>query len=199
MKALDPGAAVVYDEPLKLNDDPRRPRVLPGAVRRTREADLPGRQAAPARAQHDLRRRPVEAARHRDGRDGHRPRQAARQEGQGRGAEPGGAEGGLRLRRAAPAEAGSVPRRADGQDGGQDPHRGQRRDRGRRDDGRRDGGDLVSDHAIVDGRRDADRVPEEVPDGSRRRGRPPSPSCRPRTNWRRSAWRSAPAGRARVR
>ena len=96
---LEPGAAVVYDEPLKLNDAAHRPGVLPGAVRQARRAGLPRRQAAPPRAQHDLRRHPVEAARHRHGRDGEGARQAARQEGQGGRAEPGRAQGRLRLRR----------------------------------------------------------------------------------------------------
>ena len=43
----------------------QRPGVLPGAVRQARRAGLSGRQAAPPRAQHDLRRRPREAARDR--------------------------------------------------------------------------------------------------------------------------------------
>ena len=90
-----------------------RPRVLPGAVRQAGRAGLPRRQAAPPRAQHDLRRRPREAARHRHGRDGEGARQAARQEGQGRRAEPGRAR-----RRAATTprqnlpKQRSVPRRA---------------------------------------------------------------------------------------
>ncbi len=141
----------------------RGPGVLPGALRRAGQADLPGRQAAQARAQHDLRRRPLEAARHRDGGDGEGPEQAARQEGEGGGPQPGGPRRGIRLRRAAPAQARPVPRRADGQDARQDPHRGQRGGGDRRHDGGRDGGHLVPDHALVDGGRDAHRLHEEVP------------------------------------
>ena len=48
----------------------QRPRLLSGAVRQARRAGLPRRQAAPPRAQHDLRRHPGEAARHRPGADG---------------------------------------------------------------------------------------------------------------------------------
>ena len=80
---LEPGAAVVYDEPLKLNALRNDLVVLSGAVRQAGRAGLPRRQAAPPRAQHDLRRRPGEAARHRPGADGEGARQAARQEGQG--------------------------------------------------------------------------------------------------------------------
>ena len=60
---LDPGAAVVYDEPLKLNALRNDLVVLSGAVRQAGRAGLPRRQAAPPRAQHDLRRHPRQAAR----------------------------------------------------------------------------------------------------------------------------------------
>ena len=43
----------------------QRPGVLPGAVRQAGQAGLSRREAAPPRAQHDLRRHPREAARHR--------------------------------------------------------------------------------------------------------------------------------------
>ena len=56
----------------------QRPRLLPGAVRQAGRAGLPRRQAAPPRAQHDLRRHPGEAARHRPGAHGEGARQAAR-------------------------------------------------------------------------------------------------------------------------
>ena len=57
---------------------PQRSGVLPGAVRQARRAGLSRRQAAPPRPQHDLRRHPGEAARHRPGADGAGARQAAR-------------------------------------------------------------------------------------------------------------------------
>ncbi len=43
----------------------QRSRVLPGAVRQDRRRGLQGREAAPSRQEHDLRRRAVEAAEHR--------------------------------------------------------------------------------------------------------------------------------------
>ena len=56
----------------------QRPRVLPGAVRQARRPGLSRREAAPARPQHDLRRDPRQAARHRPEADGAGARQAAR-------------------------------------------------------------------------------------------------------------------------
>ncbi len=53
--------------------------------------------------------------------------------------------------------------RADERDGRQDPHRGQRRRRHRLHDGRRHRRRLVSDHAVVVAVRIADRLHEEVP------------------------------------
>ena len=47
-----------------------RPHVLSGSVRQARHRRLSRRQAAPPRAQHDLRRRAGQAARHRHGLDG---------------------------------------------------------------------------------------------------------------------------------
>ena len=46
---LEPGAAVVYDEPLKLNALRSDLVVLSGAVRQARRAGLSGREAAPPR------------------------------------------------------------------------------------------------------------------------------------------------------
>ncbi len=54
---LDRGAAVVYDEPLKLNELRSDLHFYPGAVRQAGGAGLPRRQAAQAGPQHDLRRR----------------------------------------------------------------------------------------------------------------------------------------------
>ena len=79
----------------------QRSGLLSGAVRQARRAGLSGREAAPPRAQHDLRRHPGEAARHRSGADGEGARQAAREEGQGGDAE----------RRARSRRAGTTPKR----------------------------------------------------------------------------------------
>ena len=66
-------------------------------------------------------------------------------------------------------------------------------------DGRRHRRRVVSDHAVVVAAGDADRLHEEVPRSTRRRARRPTRSSRPRTRLRRSAWWSAPAGPARAR
>ena len=141
------------------------PRLLSGPVRQDRRRGLQGRQAAPARQEHDLRRRALAAARDRPGADGARAPPAARQEGQGDRTEPGRARGRQPLRGRAPREAGSAGGRAARQDPGADPDRGERRGRAGLHDGRRHRRRLVSDHAVVVAARDADRVHEEVPDG----------------------------------
>ena len=73
------------------------------------------------------------------------------------------AEGRLRLRRGDLHQAGSVRHRADERDGRQDPHRRQRRRRHRLHDGRRHRRRLVSDYAVLVAVRVAHRVHEEVP------------------------------------
>ena len=60
-------------------------------------------------------------------------------------------------------EAGSIPPPADERDGREDPHRGQRRGRHRLHDGRRHRRRLVPDYAVLVALRVADRVHEEVP------------------------------------
>ncbi len=67
---------------------------------------LPGRAPAAPRPQHDLRRRAGPAALHRPGRDGHGADAHDEEEGQGAGAQPGGAAGRLRLRRASTSPTG---------------------------------------------------------------------------------------------
>ena len=114
--SLEPGAAVLYDEPLKLERAAQRSHVLSGAVRQDRRRRLHGREAAPPRQEHDLRRRALAAARHRHGGDGEGDAQAVRQEGQGGRPEHRRARGRRRVRRRAPGEAGSVLGRADAQD-----------------------------------------------------------------------------------
>ena len=84
----------------------QRSRLLSGAVRQARRAGLPGREAAPPRAQHDLRRHPREAARHRPGADG----EGARASSSGKkakavDAERGRAQGRLGLRRSEPSRS----------------------------------------------------------------------------------------------
>ncbi len=64
-------------------------------------------------------------------------------------AQPGRAQGRLGLRRSQLHQAGSVRHRADERDRRQDPHRGQRRRRHRLHDGRRHRRRLVSDYAVV--------------------------------------------------
>ena len=68
--ALEPGGAVVYDEPLKLDALRTDLDLLSGAVRQDRRRGLHRRQAAPPRQEHDLRRRAGGAAVDRSGRDG---------------------------------------------------------------------------------------------------------------------------------
>ncbi len=75
----------------------------------------------------------------------------------------GAAQGGLRVRGRQSEEAGSVPRGAHGQDRGQDHHRRQFRGGAGLHVCRRDGGDVVSDHAIVVAGGDPDRLHEGVP------------------------------------
>ena len=75
----------------------------------------------------------------------------------------GRAQGRLGLRRSELHQAGSVLHRADERDGRQDPDRGQRRRRHRLHDGRRHRRRLVSDHALLVAVRVADRLHEEVP------------------------------------
>ena len=54
--SLEPGAAVVYDEPLQLSSLRDDLNLLSGPVRQTGRRGLPRRQAQTARAEHDLRR-----------------------------------------------------------------------------------------------------------------------------------------------
>ena len=103
--SLEPGTAVLYDEPLKLSGLRAGPDLLPGALRQDRGRGLQGRQAAPPRQEHDLRRRALEAAQHRFEADGARAEASAWEEAEGHRVEHGRARGRLRLRRAAPAQA----------------------------------------------------------------------------------------------
>ena len=164
-----------------------RHHVLPRPVRQAGRGRHDRRQAAPPRAQHDLRRHPLVPARRRAGRDEEGPRQAAREEAEGDGAEQRRARQGLRLCRGDLRE-GSGQGRADEQDGGEDADRGQRRRRARLSLRRRHRRRLVSDHAVVVAVRDADRLPAQVPHRQGDRQGDASPSSRPRTRSPRSAW-----------
>ena len=84
-----------------------RPDLLSGAVRQDRRRGLPGRQAPPARQEHDLRRHPVGAAVDRARRDGEGAHDAARQEAEGDAAEHGRARGRQEIRGRASDEARS--------------------------------------------------------------------------------------------
>ena len=97
--SLEPGALVRLRRAAAAQGAAHRHHVLPGPVRQARRRRHDRRQAAPPRAQHDLRRRPLVPARHRAGRDQEGPRQAAREEAEGDGAEQRRARQGLRLRR----------------------------------------------------------------------------------------------------
>ena len=181
---------MVYDEPLKLNELRDDLHLLPRAVRQARRAGLPGREAAQARAQHDLRRRPRRSCSASTWRRWSKAlRKQFGQEGEGR-----------RAQQARRSQAGydfaeeNLPKQdpfrveRDERDRGQDHHRRQRRRRARLHVGRRHRRHLVPDHALVVALRVADRLPEEVPHRPGDRARPPSPSCRPRTSSPPSAW-----------
>ena len=177
---------------------PLGPDLLPGPVRQDRRHRLYRRQAPAPRQEHDLRRGPLAAPRHRDGGDGAGAAEAVRQEGQGRRAQHGRAARRFRVRRRASQQAGSLSDRADRQDAPEDSDRGQRRRRARGDAGRRHGGGVVSDHTLVIAARDADRVSPKSTAWTRRRGKPLSRSCRRKTRSPRLAWSWARAGPALV-
>ena len=163
--SLEPGRAVVYDEPLKLNAlrddlifypvpfDKIIAEVCPDAKLRrlVRNMIYDGILAA--------------AALNRSGRDGAGAAQAARQEAEGDGAQHGRARGRRELRGGASAQARSVSRLAHGQDIRPGPGRRQRG----RGDGlpvcRRHRRGLVSDHAVLVAARGAHRLHAEVPHG----------------------------------
>ena len=162
--SLEPGAAVLYDEPLKLsalrNDLVFYPVPFDKIVAEVcKDAKL--RRLVKNMIYDGVLSSLLQ---HRPGADGARAAEAAGEEGQGRRAEHGRARGRVRLRREEPVQARSLLDRADGQDGRDDPGRRQRRRRARLHDGRRDRRRLVSDHAVVVAARDADWLHEEVPD-----------------------------------
>ena len=123
---LEPGAAVVYDEPLKLNAlrsdlmfypvpfDKLVAEVCPDAKLRRLVRNMIYDGILAKLLGIDLAEMEKALARQ------------LGQEGQGGGAQPGRARGRLRLRGEHFAEAGSVRRRADERDGRQDPDRRQR-------------------------------------------------------------------------
>ena len=98
---LEPGAAVVYDEPLKLNALRSDLHFYPVPFDKIVGRGLPRREAAAARPQHDLRRHSGVPARHRARRDAEGARQAVRQEAEGGRAERGRARRRLRSAREA--------------------------------------------------------------------------------------------------
>ena len=158
-------ARCVYDEPLQAQRAAHRPHVL-SRSRSTRSSPTSATdaQAAPPRAQHDLRRHPLAPARHRAGEMEKALAQAAREEAEGDGAEHARAlEAGFDYADDDLRQGRDPYGRADEQDGREDPHRGQRRRRARLPVRRRHRRRLVSDHAVVVAVRDADRLPAEVP------------------------------------
>ena len=70
--SLEPGSAVLYDEPLKLSALRHDLMFYPVPFDKIVGRGLQGRQAAPPRQEHDLRRGAVAAAQHRFGADGAR-------------------------------------------------------------------------------------------------------------------------------
>ena len=161
---LDPGSAVVYDEPLKLNTlrndlvfypvpfDKLVAPVCPDAKLRRLVKNMiyPGILAKILGLDMKLMEQALA--------------KQTGQESQGRRPEYRCAESGLGLRRSEPHEAGSVRHRGDERDGRENPDRGKRRRRDRLHDGRRHRGGVVSDHAVFVVVRVAHRVHEEVPD-----------------------------------
>ena len=109
---LEPGAAVVYDEPLKLN------KLRNDLIFYPVPFDKLVAPVCPDAKLRRLVRNMIydgilrEAARHRPGADGEGAGQAVGEEGEGRRAQSGRAQGRLRLRRGQPHEAGSVRHRA---------------------------------------------------------------------------------------
>ena len=147
--SLAPGAAVLYDEPLNLS------RLRDDLVFYSVPYD---KLVAPVCPEAKLRKlvknmiyvgRGGQAAGDRHGRSGEGHPQAVCQEGEGGQPEPGGGQGGIRLRRRQPDQARSVFHPAHGQDRGQDHHRRQLRRGAGLHVCRRHGGGLVSDHAVV--------------------------------------------------
>ena len=166
MLSLEPGRAVVYDEPLKLERAARRPDLLSRAVRQDRRRGLPGRQAAPARQEHDLRRHPRRSCcRSISARWRTRSRKQLGKKPKAMQLNMGALEAGKKYAAEHLDEARSVPRRADEQDRRPDSGRRQRRGRDGLHVRRRHRRRLVSDHAVVVAARDADQLHAEVPHG----------------------------------
>ena len=103
--SLEPGRAVRVRRAAEAQRAARRPDLLSGAVRQDRRGGLPRREAAPPRAQHDLRRRAVGADVDRARRDGEGALQAAGQEAEGHGPQHGRARGRQEVRGRASAAA----------------------------------------------------------------------------------------------
>ena len=143
----------------------RRSRLLSGAVRQARRAGLPGRKAAPSRAEHDLRRHPVASPERRHGADGEGAPEADGEKDEGDRAEPERLEGRLRVRLPEPREARSVLARADGQDGRDGPRRGERRGGARLRHGRLHRRRVVSDYAVIVSAGGDHRLHAQVPHG----------------------------------
>ena len=156
--------------------DPRRPHRLPRADEQADRADHHRRPAAAAGRQHDLRRRARASCS-----ASPRTRSSARST-RSSGASPRRSRS--TTRRCAPAGSGRatnlektrpVPARAHERDRGQDPDRRQHRRRAGRDVRRRHRRDLVSDHAVVEPGRGADRLPRALPPRPGDRQGAPSP------------------------
>ena len=154
--SLEPGARRRLRRAAEAQRAAQRPDVLSGAVRQDRRRGLPGREAAPPRQEHDLRRRPGRSC---SSSSSARWRRRSRKQ-LGKKPKAMRAQHGARSRPGRKftaehlAEARSVSRRADEQDRRQDPDRRQRRRRHGLHVGRRHRRRLVSDHAVLVAARD---------------------------------------------
>ena len=203
---LKPGAICIYRDDFdvdltQLRDDVQ---FFPVPFQKLVEKAYPAGQdrqgvsrQAPQGHQHGLRGGGRPRLRDRDGggRGGHPPRvsRAARRRPPRSTSTPRGPAS-TGPRRTCPADLPFRVERMDATDG-QDPDRGEQgRGPGRalRRDQR---ADLVSDHPVQQPGRVRRGVPQEAP-GRRRTASGRSPSSRPRTSWRPSAWPSARAGPA---
>ena len=183
------GGWLLYDSSWPLDErlQPARRHLPRRAAGRDVQRGVQGRARAHPDEEHRLRRRAGGAARFRHRHHARAAQGEVRQEAGADGLEPEGHRPRLRLRQGALRLPAADPARADGQDEGRDPDRRQHRGGARLRLRRRHGGRLVSDHAVhvADGR--VQRLLPEVPP-RRRTARTATPSSRPRTSSRPSAW-----------
>ena len=159
--------------------------------RRAAHRDLQSRihrsAPAPAVQEHHLCGRTRRAARHGHRRDREADRRAVPHQGHADRAERARAASRARLRDDEPRTSDRPAAEEGERDRRPHPHRGQQRDRARRGLWRRDGVRLVSDHAVVLGRRGFPAPLLALPRRQQQEEQA-SPSSRPRTSSPPSAW-----------